>query len=605
MLVTMPTMPNGSRARARRGRRRTSYLPATERLEARALLTSFLVSNTNDSGPGSFRQAIINANRNPGPDQIRFGLPGGGTHTISPKSPLPTLTGPVLINGFSQRGASPNTSTAGDNAVRLVVLDGSGAGNANGLTLAGGNSTVQGLVIEGFSGSAVAIVSRGGNTIAGNAIGTDAGGNQSQGNGGYGVYTEAPDNLIGGTSPGSRNVISDNTLGGVVIGPGASANTVSGNFIGTNAAGTEALGNGTGVKVVDSPGGVTVVDSPGNVVAHNLISGNDGDGVLISGAKSTDNQVQRNDIGTNTNGTSPLGDKIAGVVIENAPGNAVADDLISGNPGDSIDIIGPISTDNTITGNLIGTDVEADARIGEGANGICIIDAPSNQIGGVTASARNVISGTSHSGVLITGPHAQGNSVQGNYIGTDGTGSSPMGNGLNGVTIKNGASGNMIGGTEAGAGNTIAFNGTSGTGGGVVALPSAGAGNKVLSNRIFANSSDPTTPAPGETGRGPVTTSAPVILSAVQTGALLSITGTQSAPPGTRVLLRFFRSGPGRGAAAQSLGSVAVTTDQTGRAHFTAELLAVIPFGQVVTATATSPGPTASSYSAGVAVRYR
>ncbi len=77
-----------------------------------------LVTNTNDSGPGSLRQAILDSNSNPGPDTIDFNIPGSGVHTISPTSALPTITDPVLIDGYSQPGSSPNTLLQGNNAAR-------------------------------------------------------------------------------------------------------------------------------------------------------------------------------------------------------------------------------------------------------------------------------------------------------------------------------------------------------------------------------------------------------------------------------------------------------------------------------------------------------
>src|SRR6266436_9118043 len=95
--------------------------------------TTFTVTNTNDSGAGSLRQAILDANNNPGLDTIAFNIPGPGVRTISPTSALPTVTDPVIIDGYTQPGASPNTLASGDNAVLKIVLDGTNAGpGANG-----------------------------------------------------------------------------------------------------------------------------------------------------------------------------------------------------------------------------------------------------------------------------------------------------------------------------------------------------------------------------------------------------------------------------------------------------------------------------------------
>src|SRR5260221_11162824 len=103
------------------------------------LAATFTVTNTNDSGPGSLRQAILDANGNPGTDTIAFNIPGQGVQTIRPLTPLPPVTDDagVTIDGYTQPGSSPNTLAAGDNAVLLIELDGSaGFGQGTGLTLA-------------------------------------------------------------------------------------------------------------------------------------------------------------------------------------------------------------------------------------------------------------------------------------------------------------------------------------------------------------------------------------------------------------------------------------------------------------------------------------
>jgi len=83
---------------------------------------TFAVVNTNDGGPGSLRQAILDANANAGADSISFNIPGGGVRTITPASPLPDITDSVVIDGYTQPGASPNTAATGENAVLLIEL---------------------------------------------------------------------------------------------------------------------------------------------------------------------------------------------------------------------------------------------------------------------------------------------------------------------------------------------------------------------------------------------------------------------------------------------------------------------------------------------------
>src|SRR5205814_10319166 len=133
--------------------------------------------------------------------------------TITLASQLPTITGPVVIDGCSQPGASTNTLATGNNAELLIELDGSSAGaGADGLVLSGSHITIRGLVINRFSGNGILIGGAGDtdNFIEGNFIGTDPTGTLSQGNGAAGILVLTNDNRIGGTTPASRNLISGN-----------------------------------------------------------------------------------------------------------------------------------------------------------------------------------------------------------------------------------------------------------------------------------------------------------------------------------------------------------------------------------------------------------
>jgi hypothetical protein len=122
---------------------------------AAASAATFTVTNTNDSGAGSLRQAILSANAAAGSDTIAFnvsgaGCTGAGVCTITPASLLPTVSETVLIDGYTQPGASPNTNATGAiNAVLKVVLAGPNGGGGGGITLGAANSTVRGLVING------------------------------------------------------------------------------------------------------------------------------------------------------------------------------------------------------------------------------------------------------------------------------------------------------------------------------------------------------------------------------------------------------------------------------------------------------------------------
>jgi hypothetical protein len=154
-------------SRIRRGRPTAGQIaprPRLELLEDRTLLSTFAVTNTLDSGAGSLRQAILDANAATtgtaaNPDLIQFAIPTSdpgynnttGAFSIKPLSVLPTVTDTVVLDGYSQPGASSNTLTIGDNAVLKIVLDGSQAGSVDGLVIDGGNSMVRGLVIDDFA----------------------------------------------------------------------------------------------------------------------------------------------------------------------------------------------------------------------------------------------------------------------------------------------------------------------------------------------------------------------------------------------------------------------------------------------------------------------
>ena len=222
-------------------------------------ITIDTVADDNDvNGNCTLREAILAANSNAavdacsagiGPDTIAFDLPGAGPFTFSPTSPLPPITEPLTIDGYSQPGASANTLAVGSDAVILIELDGSSAGAADGLdfTDAGSNgSVVQGLAINGFSGSG--ILAGPGTQVRGNFIGTNVTGTAAASNG-IGITVNSPASpvaTIGGTAPGDRNVISGNSVRGIFVIADAGdvvGTTILGNYIGTDATGTAAVPN--------------------------------------------------------------------------------------------------------------------------------------------------------------------------------------------------------------------------------------------------------------------------------------------------------------------------------------------------------------------------
>ncbi|HEX8187619.1 MAG TPA: carboxypeptidase regulatory-like domain-containing protein [Pyrinomonadaceae bacterium] len=244
-------------------------------------LMGFAVTNTNDAGAGSLRQAILDANANQGPDDITFNIPGAGLHTIKPLSPLPAITGTVSIDGYTQPGAAFNSLGTGNNAVLLVELDGSAAGaGADGLRITGNTVSVRGLVINRFAGHGILVTGGAEAGVRGCFIGTDAAGAADLGNAGHGVaLIDSNSNLVGGATAAESNVISGNGGDGVHLGDSAAlltgdATAVQGNRIGVGAGGGALPNAGNGVYIFgdnNSVGGENAGE--GNVIAHN---GSDG-----------------------------------------------------------------------------------------------------------------------------------------------------------------------------------------------------------------------------------------------------------------------------------------------------------------------------------------
>jgi hypothetical protein len=276
------------------------------------------VTDTGDTiavdGLVTFREAITSANNNAdvnadvvavgayGTDTINFNIAGAGVHTIAPTVTLPTITDPVTIDGCTQPGSAANTMASGDNAVLLIELDGTNAGDANGLTITAGSSTVRGLVINRFigasgsAGNAIALSGGGNNVIEGNFLGTNASGTTGLGNadGAVNIESGSDNNLIGGTDPAARNVISGN--GNVALFVATAGNIIQGNFIGTQRDGHNPLGNYQGVRFVGAGNANNNLVGGTLPGAGNIIAFNDMQGVLGEAAAGTGNTILGNSI---------------------------------------------------------------------------------------------------------------------------------------------------------------------------------------------------------------------------------------------------------------------------------------------------------------------
>ncbi|HEY1590768.1 MAG TPA: NosD domain-containing protein [Solirubrobacteraceae bacterium] len=468
-----------------------------------ASAATFTVTSTADAGPGSLRQAITDANTTPGADQVQFALSGIGVKTIAINSaPLPSVTGPLTIDGRTQPGFSSTPLVRVDNAtankwnglnlaaahcqvlaleltrftvgVRLAAdsnlvawnLIGTNAagegnlGNTVGVRVAsgtgntiGGSSATSPNTVSGNATAGIEIVGQNSTStrVWGNRIGTDPAGSAGQGNSiGIRVAAGAHGNLIGGTLAGQRNIISANTTGVDVTGAGTTGNTILGDYVGTNAAATASLPNETGVHVESGATGNVVGGT--TAAARNLIWGNQQYGVQFDGAGTSSNTVAGNYI----EGTAEAGVRIGSAATNNTVGGtaAGAGNLISSN-GIGVDLrAGSV----VVAGNLIGTDASGTAADGN-HTGVFLTGSSGDTVGGTTAAARNIISGNEDYGVHVR--NGSDNTIEGNYIGTDISGTKALGQ-TYGVWVQGkdsqAANGNTIGGTTTGAGNLISGN---------------------------------------------------------------------------------------------------------------------------------------------------
>jgi CSLREA domain-containing protein len=353
---------------------RLRYRARLEILESRLAPAVITVTTTADDNVTndasvSLREAIeaINdgtagadtdiSNQNPGVfganDTINFGIPAGSTvQTIhvgaSGNGALPELLKPMTINGYSAPASSPNTLANSDNAKILIELDGTSAGtNADGLLvdITGAGSTIEGLAINRFSKNGIELQG-GGDTIAGNFVGTDPLGGTALANQQDGIHiSNSSGSTIGGTAPGARNIVSGNEVGGIhIVGTTATpatGNQIEGNFVGVSASGTGSVGirggalEGNGVFGIQISGGNANTIGGSTLAARNVVSLNIYGIELDNGAQN--NIVQGNYVGVGADGLANYGNLQVGILLRSG------DLLGTGQPNEP-----PVS------GNIIG-----------------------------------------------------------------------------------------------------------------------------------------------------------------------------------------------------------------------------------------------------------
>jgi len=496
---------------------------------------TYTVTTTADSGAGSLRQAILDANANAGQDAIAFNIPGGGVQTIHVLTALPEITDPVDINGYTQPGASPG--------VLLVELSGDMAPDAIGLTLAPMNwpgCQVRGLVINGFYDGIwlkkTAQQFIGEHTITGNFIGTDPTGTFAVPNS-NGVEVSSWNNSVTG------NLISGNHNNGITIDTAKDID-VTGNSIGTNAAGTAAIPNGSGIQTYSNMIYVASV-----TISGNLVSGNTGVGIGASG-ESVD--VSGNKVGTDVTGNAFIGNGYGMSVSPTGqtPVMTVQGNTVAGNLGVGIYASG---SGLTLGGNGV---------FGNGGDGIVASENTKINSSTVTGNGGDGIRST---GAVITGGTVDGNQGHGIALYSINTTK------ITGVTISNNALDGVW--TE---------------------LPlhySQIHSCRILDNGLLGidRGGDGVSPnVPGGFSNFPVLT------GAVTDGDSMTVSGALDAPPNTPNIVIDIYSSPtcdssGYGEGMTPIASVVVSSDPNGATPFDVTTDAV-PGGYALTATATIYG---------------
>lgn len=429
----------------------------------------------------------------------------------------------------------------------------------------GGTTEADRNIISGNRADGVFVTgaSARGNRIEGNYVGTSFDGSASVPNV-RGIEVRAPNNSI------ARNVVSGNIHYAVyLLGASASVNSVEGNFLGTNAAGTAALPNGwDGVAIENAPnntvGGTTAA-------ARNVISGNERYGVLIQGSGATDNCVRGNYIGTNASGSAAVANGFDGVLVEaGGRDTRILSNVISGNGREGVSLSGNAGP-STLEGNIIGLAADGTTPLGNLGVGVWVSSA-NNVIGGFTAAARNVISANRQQGVLVQGTGATDNRLHG---------------------------------------NTIAYNGASG----VVVV--SGTGNSIRRNSIHSNgglgidlAGDGVTPIDyldADTGANELQ-NYPFLVVAVTAPewGVTVVIGVLHSRPNTTFEADLFASAEvdpsGFGEGERYLGPAEVTTDDAGNGVLVAVLFATTAPGEFITATVTDALGNTSEFSPPVQV---
>ncbi len=348
----------------------TQLVPSTfEQLQWQGVLATYTVTNTNDTGAGSLRQAILDANGNAGADLINFNIAGAGVQTIALAAALPQISGQVNLDASTQPGYA---------GTPLTRIDGAAAGaGVDGLSLAATSdgSTIRGFMITRFTRDGILIQAGADSiTVAGNWIGTTGTGSTGVGNSDDGIDIAGSFAVIGGLGANDRNVVTNSADEGItIVGSGVTGHLIQGNYIGVDPDGATGGGNtDVGLAIISGTGNTIggTSTAAGNVISKNW------DGIEIN---TSNNVVQGNTIGTDATGTLNRGNRFGdGVQVQGGSTNnliggtaAGAGNLIAFNALDGVNIVN--GSGDAVLGNLIHSN--AGLGIDLGTSGVTANDA--------------------------------------------------------------------------------------------------------------------------------------------------------------------------------------------------------------------------------------
>ncbi len=488
-------------------------------LANRSFSATFVVSSNANAGPNTLRQAIIDANALPGPDNIVFNF--GGATTITLTTCQQEITGPVDIDGYTNPGAGAGVlmievvSPAGcrgfdfaagsdGSSIRGIVISGGATGiylrNSNGHTIRGNyigtnmagtawaasrlqngihantsnNNVIGGTggqidrnLLSGATQCGVRLEISTGAIITGNYVGTDVTGNIGIANGEHGIYgyNNSHNPRVGGTTPAERNIVSSSTAHGIYFN-NCSSPVIKGNIVGLGLNGSTPLGNGgSGINLeyvgTGQVGGLTAAE-------RNVSSNNGGFGVVVRNSNGT--VIQGNWLGIDmATGLLDHGNYDAAITVTASADVIIGGDVPgagnicsgSGNPGGGADGISiwANSPRPVIKGNIIGLGIDGTTPLQNYGHGIECVDCADGIIGGPTLAERNVVAASFLIGLqLVNSPRIR---VVNTYVGTDASGMLDRGGSQVGVAVSNSPDA-IIGSGLAGEGNIISGNAETG-----------------------------------------------------------------------------------------------------------------------------------------------